>query len=309
VIRGLRFAESLVARALRVWLGAGILLRITGVRDHFQAVAVVFYTTPWPVIAIGLALISVHHWRSQRSGRTRLYGVLSIIALGIWIALSWRHAPQTVQPNLRLVFWNVARPYRQLPRVGAFLRAQNADVIVIAEAATWYPPMVDRWQNEFPGYAKHASPGDMLCLVRGTIVASENGTLVDRSTYAIHRLLVRGREISLLHVDVFARPLLSRREPLHRLTELVRSRQGEKLLVVGDFNTPRDSAHLDGLRALTTNCFERAGRGFVETWPNPLPVLALDQMWAGRGILPVRCVSCWTWLSDHCAVIGDFRVE
>jgi endonuclease/exonuclease/phosphatase (EEP) superfamily protein YafD len=82
--------------------------------------------------------------------------------------------------------------------------------------------------------------------------------------------------------------------------------RSEFLIVLGDFNTPADSAFFRPLRAFATNAFEVAGSGCAATWPMPLPVLSLDQMWTTGRLRAVRCEHMLSWRSDHRAVRAEF---
>jgi endonuclease/exonuclease/phosphatase (EEP) superfamily protein YafD len=132
----------------------------------------------------------------------------------------------------------------------------------------------------------------------------ETGELGPNSYFALHRLRVRAREVNVLQVDLVAGPTKSRRAPLAQMAELA-ARTGGNLIIAGDFNTPRESVHLEPLRAQFRHAFEAAGHGLAETWPSFAPALSLDQVWIGRQWQPSRCVNGWTWLSDHQLVVVD----
>jgi len=80
------------------------------------------------------------------------------------------------------------------------------------------------------------------------------------------------------------------------------------LLVVGDFNTPLDSVHVDLLRSDLTNAFESSGTGYRETWPVILPVLSLDQIWGNSGIRWHRSWCESSLRSDHRRVVAEFSI-
>ena len=68
---------------------------------------------------------------------------------------------------------------------------------------------------------------------------------------------------------------------------------------MGDMNTPARSIHLDTLRKTFRNTFEERGNGFYHSWPMPLPVLSLDQVWINKRIYVGSCELQWTLHSDH----------
>jgi vancomycin resistance protein VanJ len=312
--------ERVAAWALAGWLAAGVLLRATQVRDSVPGISLVFYTTPWPVIAAGLLALTLHACRQRRRRLAVASAFLAAAAVLAWIAASWRWTPESAEPaDLRIVLWNVSRPEARLPRITGWLRAHDADVIAIAEAEPRGVRTLDRWRAAFPEYRVEPLPGNMLCLVRGEVLARADGELGRDSFYGLRRVRIRAHEFTVLQVDLVAKPLRSRRPPIEALTEMARAEKGEALIVLGDMNTPRESAHFDRtrrgsdefvpLRALLTQCFEAAGRGFAETWPLPLPVLSLDQVWVGGGLRPLRCRHPWVALSDHLPVVVDLAAQ
>ncbi len=301
----LSLIERLAAGSLRVWLIAGILLRVTRLRDGFDPLALVFYTTPWPVIAAGLAVLALHAWRLRRWHAMRRYIIFTGAALFTWIALSWHSEPPPAQaPALRVALWNVARPApSRLPPVAAWLKAQNADLIALAEGD------VEGWAAHFPEHQVEYLKGEMICLVRGEVLERRHGSLDADSKYGLLRARVRGIEVTVLQADIFAGLLNSRRPALRRLGEIAHEHAGERLVVLGDFNTPRDSAHFDRWRRELTHAFEAAGRGIGETWPMPLPALTLDQIWSSASLPPVRCWLGWKLASDHRPMVVDFGIK
>jgi endonuclease/exonuclease/phosphatase (EEP) superfamily protein YafD len=300
----LRFA----AGALRVWMITGILLRVTRIRDAWDPFALVFYTTPWPAIAAGFATLGLHSYRLGKRHAVFRYVVFTAATIFTWIATSYYDeapAPAASTP-LRVALWNVARPESRLTHQAKWLRERDADIIALAEASPGSGSAVERWQQEFPGYAVAESRGNLLCLVRGQVQAHESGSLDEGSTYGKMRVRVRGSEITVIQVDIRASPRRSRRVALTRLVELTKQTSGA-LLVLGDFNTPRESRHLDPLRERLQLAFERSGRGIAETWPLYAPALSLDQIWSSAALRPVATRIGWMPLSDHRPIVAEFE--
>ena len=78
---------------------------------------------------------------------------------------------------------------------------------------------------------------------------------------------------------------------------------------MGDFNTPTDSLFLREIHRDFENAFEQAGDGYSATWPLPVPVLTLDQIWVNKGIEVYRCRLGWSLRSDHRPVLTDITIE
>jgi endonuclease/exonuclease/phosphatase (EEP) superfamily protein YafD len=297
--------ERIAAGSLRVWLIVGILLRVTRVRDAWYPLAYVFYTTPWPVTAAGLFVLALHARRAGHAHATRRYVILTAGALFIWIALSWRSGPEfSAQPALRLVAWNTGHPQRLFEPVTGWLKAQDADIIAVAESRPDEFDMTPRWRERFPEYQVVAIDGEMICLARGDIALQEKGSLGPGSFYGLYLVHIRGKEYTILQADLSA--VEPRFPPLRRLTQIARAHEKEKLIVVGDMNTPRESAGFDELRSFMKHSFEAVGGGIAETWPTWAPALSLDHVWSSPALPPRACRIAWPTWSDHRPVVVEF---
>jgi endonuclease/exonuclease/phosphatase (EEP) superfamily protein YafD len=106
-------------------------------------------------------------------------------------------------------------------------------------------------------------------------------------------------------VDVGANPLRPRGRAFEPLDALLARVKPD--LVLGDFNTPRDSVFFEAWRSAGyRHAFEAAGNGTDLTWPMPLPVLSLDHVWSGPRLAPRSCRHVGSWASDHRAVVAEF---
>lgn len=315
--------QSFVRGALR-WLGRqlfplwviiwvnGVVLRLT-IRDSVDLLAPLYYATPWPVLAVLTLPFVVVVWKSPK----RVLGVLVVAHLfaGAWILESWRtNEPAEGVADLKVVHWNVDRPVRRLKGTAARLRQFDADVLTITEPmpkgrkapASRITELKDEWRREFPDYRSAFADGNLLLLVRGDVKSERHGELGAGSFYSLYDLEVKGRALRLLQVDIYAKPTKPRRVPLERLVALADSLRDQPLIIAGDFNTPRDSVFIDPLRAHHRNAWESAGIRGADTWPWPVPVLSLDQVWSNNQLKPVRCQTAGNWRSDHLWVEAEF---
>ena len=301
-------AERIAVGMLRVWIVTGILLRVTNLRDRWHPLAVVFYSTPWPVMAAGFLILALHAARHRRRHVVRRYALLSGASIFVWFALSWYFTPvpPPLGPNpIRVITWNAGHPGARFGIVSKWLRAQNADILAIAEAQPEGGDILAQWRAAFPEYQVEPLPGEMLCLVRGELRLVEQGEVGPGSYYGLSHATVRGAQLTLLEADIDARPREPRQPPLHRLEDLARAHRQERLLVLGDFNTPRESTAFDTYREFLTHCFEATGSGLAETWPTWCPALSLDHVWASDSAHPVSTRIAWPLWSDHRPVIVD----
>ena len=234
---------------------------------------------------------------------------------GAWIVESWRsNDPAKGVADLKAVQWNVGRPVRGLRGTAARIREFNADIVTVAEpmpreektAPSRLAELKDEWRREFPDYHAVFADGNLLLLVRGEVTAEKHDDLDEGSFYALYDLEVKGHSLRLLQADINGRPTRSRRVALAALVQLADSLRDKPLIIAGDLNTPRDSAFFDPLRKHHFHAWEQAGIRGADTWPWPVPVLSIDQIWTNGLLKPLRCETAGNWRSDHLWVEADF---
>jgi vancomycin resistance protein VanJ len=302
-LRGLLFVLASLTTLLLI---AAVIVRFT-VRDSMNESIMLYFATPWPVIA-GAALVCAIYWvRNGARFLAALLTVLSLVSVVLWLQSDWqwRTAP-TARGDLRVVHWNVDRPDWRQVWTFAWLAEQNADIIAIAEREPKKRDMTARWETAFPGYKKVPQPGELLLLVRGEVLSAENQMLGERSYVSTVRVRVRGHEVTVLQADINGTPWISRAKPLGQLMDIIHRHDKEHIILLGDFNTPLDSVDITPLRKELKNAFELVGSGCSATWPAPVPVLTIDQIWSTPGLRPERCQNITLWQSDHRAVVAEF---
>ena len=262
---------------------AGLLLALAWligqtVRDRHPALLWFYFI---PALLPALFLPAWLAWNRDLSAPTRL--AVALVAALAWarillLDVAW-HSPPPAQPGeIRLVHWNIARGAGGLARAGRTLARDDADLYVLSEfprpvdAVAWSRATLDR---PF-AYADQSMalisrfPFDLT----GTMPL-EGGRCWTARVHAPRGLL------DVWLVDLQSHPLLDRHRPCAQLAARVAARPGTvPLLIVGDFNTPRDASSLDPLRARLRLAADAAGRGWPYSWPLPLPVYALDHAWA-----------------------------
>ena len=330
-LAGILFALACSATFL---LLAAVIVRFT-IQDRWAGFLALYFATPWPVIAAGSAICAVYWFRlGRRRSAARVAGspdlhtikpdarmggirrcsrlaalglaMLCVVAVVGWLTQGWQwRRAKDVRGDLRLVHWNVDRPVWRQAGDFRWLAAQDADIISIAEREPRKIKMKARWQAAFPDYQLVPARGETLLLVRGEVL-SVTKEMHFKGSYGVRiQTRIRGREVTVLQVDINGDPLLSRAGALTKIAAIVGQHHDENLILVGDFNTPLDSAYIGLLRKEMTNAFEASGSGCAATWPMPLPVLSLDQVWTTPALRPVRCEHFGSWRSDHRAVVAE----
>ena len=78
---------------------------------------------------------------------------------------------------------------------------------------------------------------------------------------------------------------------------------------MGDFNTPDDSILMEPLHAHCQLAFRERGSGYAATWPMPLPVLTLDQVWINSQVTVAKSEYGWSLDSDHRPAICHLSLD
>jgi len=275
------------------------------IKDWIGAFAVLYYSTPLPILAIfafGLGLI----WRfSRRMRLARFYFIFALGCLSVWSYESFSLNSHAATPsNMKLFFWNAAHTKRA-DEIADYIHQFNADLIGIVEAGTKTKKVRSAWKNAFPNYNVELLEGEMALITRGEILSKESGSLGRRGRFNLLEVTLNGERFHVLLVDIDGDPLRSRAPAFASLAKMIRAYSHAKLIVMGDFNTPFDSVLFESFRQELTHAFERGGGGFAETWPVPLPVLAIDHIWVSKNINVANCNLNWSRFSDHRSVVAN----
>ncbi len=301
----------MLALAAGCLLLAGTTIRL-GVRDSIPATAMVYYATPWPVLAAMLALLGGGLRLRNRSGWSAPVATAGLVVLVAWtIAAHATHGNLGPQTNtISCLTWNTDHGQAGWNRLAETIRSEAADLVCLVEAGPAEPEHETFWQSAFPEYASGGLGSGMLVLVKnGTVRQTRSGSLDGNARYRQFDVNCRGQDLVLVVVDVKSTPWISRQASLQQIAELVTATPDRPVLVTGDFNTPTDSAWFDGWRPALENAWEQAGDGFRPTWPVPLPLLDLDQCWGNRHVVFLHCQATSSSRSDHRLLLTRFTIN
>lgn len=293
---------------------AGTAVRFT-LRDQTLLSSLIFYGTPLPVLVLGVSCLL---WSACTLRRWRVgfrWLILLLLLGAIWIRSDWKFSARPVagippemvaaaaletddSEDVSLLFWNVARR-RNLEAAADFIRRKDPDLVglveVQGEPETWRA----FWRKELPEHDVSVLGSNMFLLTKGTSGEATPHDLGGGSQVRQLEVRFHNRLYEILLVDIQANPFQPREQALRKLTELADRLSDRRLVIMGDFNLPTDSIHLHALRKRHLLAFEAAGRGYAPTWPIPLPLMQLDQIWTNFQVIPVECRHSWTWASDH----------
>ncbi len=284
-------------------LGAGILLHAT-VRDGIDRIAIAFYALPLPVLA-ALAL-GLSGCRSQSRRSRAIAALLAIALFAAWITRSHHGgAISSESADLTVLVWNLSRPEAPSEKLVQLILEHQPDVISIVEPGRKAGDHISWYEERLPGYKAAWMPRGILWLSRVPSRYRSRGKLDGIGAYAWFDVRHPSGMFRFVSIDVHPYPLLPRKP---QLTEALAWTEGRPhAILAGDFNTPLESVHFAPYRTELTNAFEKAGRGFRETWFWGLPLLSLDQIWCGPEWLPLSVKKIHTTASDHAALLATFQ--
>lgn len=322
----------------RIHLGFAVLitvivatcLRVT-LRDRVTGLATLYYATPPPILAVLCVLASIllgwgghcFHLRARRT--IRGLSIVSLLAAAGFLAwfrqAHWysnsgssaapgiASAAQAAKGNsgARLLFWNMSGGSRGLAWVADVIRSYDADVVGLVESRPSGEWTLNWWARSFPEYRMRGLAEGITLLSRFPIERVECGKLSGMGLWGSARVAHPSTPMTLIVVDVWHDLHRSRGPALDALAERVEAFEGEPLVILGDFNTPPESVHFERLRRTFSNVFEMYGDGCNATWPTPIPLLALDQVWCSQRLEAVRCGIGWTLASDHCPIWAELK--
>lgn len=302
--RSARILRTLVRVALAC-VASAVMLRVT-VRDALPWISVLVLATPWVVDGVAAAVVAVLAWRLRDRRVATLAAGFAVFCGAMYATQSFVRNPPREEGAYRGLVWNVRAGLGGWPQIAAVVREVDPDVAWLTEADPESPAGDYALLPALPGHAMLSLRPSFRVLVRGEAVQEERVRLGPRSRLVRLRVSLRGRELGLIGVDLASDPFRPRADETGRALRTVLERLPRPLLVVGDFNTPRDSAAFDAWRGQLVHGFESAGSGLDATWPWPLPVLAIDHVWAGGGVTIRTCELLGSPLSDHRAVAFTF---
>lgn len=307
--RGLhRLAASWLPWALLALTWISLLVRVT-VRDAHAWSAVFFYISPWLVLTVAWPLLALPVFLNRRGFRLRL----GLAGLGLLATLAgWKMAPappapapvpqgSVAGPARTVLFWNINHP-RQVPaQVHELLRRHRPDLLVLAEAEQQTPADLAGMRGLYRDYHISRLPGGMLLAVRGRAQLQKTIHLPSRThALSLHVQFAdkpaEDWEIILADLGPWPfLPRLDRTEPIRKFAGT-----GPRTLVIGDFNTPYDSAAFDSWRPYWNHGLSQSpGSPGNATWPFGLPLLSIDHVWMSPDLRPLRAEKGTPGFFDH----------
>jgi len=325
----LRHATNLLLGGVGIVLAALVVLRLLHVERRGLEQAMIAYASPWLLLLVGTLCLAIIVKRRKLPVFAVIMSVFAGVCLLAWIQTGVRFRRPAVLPpgseSIRLVFWNADHYGAGFFEPVVRLAELDADLLVLAESNASHGPQKAAFAQHFPKHEYLFAGMDFtMALGPGYSVKKKRfdwfrqpGRRYDRKNWANAVIVdLETPAGGLLRVIGFDQASDLQSDRVLHLGQLARllekeSEDGVPIVLVGDFNVPADTVALDVLRrAGWERAFEASGRGLGETWPTPLPFLALDQCWTREGItvLSLRHADM-DWKGAHQALILDFGID
>ncbi len=285
------------------WILIVILIRLT-IRDHIPILSSVYYAMP-PFVLFLLAffgMIPLLVLKKYRSAFGLLF--IGIFCAAWWLIMNYYSNPESnAEPDIKLLSWNIEKKTGRR-RVDAvrIIKENEPDIFGLIEFGPGGDHLAGKLSRMLPDYSLALLDDCILIGVKGVIKDSRLIYVGDDNfgRYVRAELRVKGKDITVYFVDIGSSPHHPRESVLSDLFRNAMAEDKESLLVMmGDFNTPYESAWFDPYKEHFKNAFAESGNGFMESWPLPVSLLAIDHIWCGSRIKPVNAKMVYNWISDH----------
>ena len=253
------------------------------------------YFIPAPV-AVAACLAGALRRRSSAWLRL-LNSALAALALGVMFVhdFAW-HRPQNGSA-LRIVHWNTARRYRKAPAVFRVAASDRPDLCLFSESPR-VPNLAALGRDVL--HLPYLLDQQGMTLFSRWPITPVTVIPVTAGRGWVARVDTPSGPLNILAFDVVSHPNLDRAPPMRDLAAWIRQHTSRRpLLVLGDFNTPRDSVSFAPLRDLVSNAYETAGHGWPYSWPVPFPVYAIDHAFYSPEVRILDHTYRTSLLSDH----------
>jgi hypothetical protein len=207
----------------------------------------------------------------------------------------------------RIFFWNIGHTHTVHAALHELLDELSPDIAAFAEAENLGVKGHRELQSRHPAYEVLSLPEGMVCMVKGHASLQSSRDLPQSSVVQMLNASLTGfpGDWNICLTDVGPMPPLPR-EPI--LTEVFKTAAGHpRTFVIGDFNTPLDSAAFDPWRTTFHHGFAdcSAWHGLLETWAFGLPILAIDHIWMSPDLVPVAARKAPRRWEDHSWLMVD----
>ncbi len=194
----------------------------------------------------------------------------------------WRGHVEPPPDSIKVVQWNTARRVTAAEAIFRTVKKDKPDICLFSES-----PRLEKIRetgNNVLGLPYSLDDAGMTLFSRYPMQGLGTLPITGGRAWAVRISSPLG-QFDVVAFDLISHPLLDRFTPMRELSEWIRKRPvALPLLILGDFNTPRDSLSFRPIRKYVNNAHEASGGGWPYTWPVPLPMYSIDNAWVSQDI-------------------------
>lgn len=279
IIKGLYLLANVII------IGALLILHFFIKDAGYNNASVYFYLFPLPIIILIILVLSI------LLGKRRKYNLmLATVLCVVWLSRSFRvnSSSEIKESDIEVVFWNASRENNF---EDVFSELENIpDVMVLTETNE---NNFNDLKLKYPDYYFYKSEKELQVFSKTPLnilkeeSSNYNSTVIHFNTLGIDFFAVDmmgSYDVPKTWEFDFANPLINKTE---------------NTIVLGDFNVPLESFFLKRFKQQFNHAFLEKGNGFVETWPNNIPLLSLDHIWVSKDLSILKTEKINTFKSDH----------
>ncbi len=268
-------------------------------RDAFWMTGLLFYFPTALLLFASVVCLAIE----LRRRNVRAIVLLAVLAafptyLVLFVENQFRQQHAFENAELRIAHWNIG--WQEVDREGLTptIVDLNADLVVLSEAHDAH--------RRHHGFAHTLKLSTMVIMANEPIVLLRDYTQGEARIFTVVWRSPHG-DLRLLVADLPSSLAAHRHPILVRLRNVLEKTEAD--LLVGDLNAPRRSIALSTLPDGYRHAYHAVGSGWSATWPNPLPLLAIDHTISGPRLIARKYRLEPSRLSDHRIQIYDFDVN
>ncbi|MFH0909780.1 MAG: endonuclease/exonuclease/phosphatase family protein [bacterium] len=275
-------------------------------KDRTPATTWLYFIPPTFVVVYGAIWLAVYRGRGGPV-RALVHGLTILAALKVTLVdCSWNARREDVAGHLQVVHWNVGQWNDRITNQLRAIAADQPDICLLSEAPR-YADVAQLAQQRL-GTPYTLVDAGMALLSKYPFEPLGSLKLTNAKGWAVRIATPKG-PLDLVIVDLISHPTLNRRMPISELSDWIANLPASiPVIVLGDFNTPRDALSFDPLRRRLRNAYEIAGRGWPYSWPMPVPVYSIDHAWVSPSVRVLNYSMKGSRLSDHRRQVMDIDI-
>ncbi len=275
------------------------------IKDRFQNVSVIYYASPLPLIILFGLFVTIMNYRHKP-----LFYVLSFFLLGIsgyfcghYFGSEFETTPS--KETSHILFWNAAGN-QPLPTdiLIKHIKTARPEILALVETENISDSDLTILKTACPDYNFQTLEGAMLIAIKGQII--EIIFKEEERLYRSNRIVttIDDKPVTILIADVSASPFRNKEIPLSTIAETAKKHKIDVL--VGDFNTPYESVFFKDFKR-DYYSFHPFSIGLTSTWPIPIPLIEIDQIWVAKSLQPIKMEKFSYDVSDHKLLIAEYK--